>query len=164
MLVISNNSSSGALARAHHHGIKALHVSGRTHPAAGAEDQAIVQALEVVEPDLVVLAGYMKRLGTPTLRAFAGRIINTHPALLPKHGGQGFYGDRVHQAVLDAGDTESGATVHLVDGEYDRGSVLQQAIVPVLPDDDLSALRARVQAAERKLLIDTLAQQLTARP
>ena len=132
VLVISNNSSSGAFERARRHRIESFHISGRTHPEAGAEDNAIADALNSAKPDWIVLAGYMKRLGSRTLERFAGQVINTHPSLLPRHGGQGFYGDRVHAAVLAAGEERSGATVHLVNGDYDRGQILAQTEVPVL--------------------------------
>ncbi len=89
-----------------------------------------------------VLAGYLQLVDVPP--AYAGRLVNIHPALLPRHGGPGMFGDRVHRAVLAAGDTESGCTVHLVDAEYDRGKVLLQRRCPVLPDDTPDTLAARV--------------------
>ena len=91
-----------------------------------------------------------------TLAAHAGRVLNIHPALLPKHGGQGMYGRRVHEAVLAAGDTVSGASVHLVDGEYDHGAVIAQAEVPVLAGDTAESLERRVMAAEPGLFVHTL--------
>ncbi len=156
VLVISNNSGSGALARAAGQDITALHLSSATHPDAAALDAAMVDALEGARADWVLLAGYMKRLGPKTLARFRNRIINTHPALLPRYGGKGFYGRRVHQAVLDAGDRESGATVHVVDAEYDSGPILAQVHVPVRQDDTVEALEERVKAAERKLIVETL--------
>ncbi len=84
--------------------------------------------------------------------------MNIHPALLPKYGGQGFYGDKVHQAVLAAGDTESGCTVHLVEPEYDSGRILGQRRVPVLASDDVGSLSARVFAAECELYPQVLAE------
>ena len=102
--------------------------------------------------DLLVLAGYLKLVPAAVTDAFAGRIINIHPALLPQHGGSGMYGQRVHAAVLAAGDNESGATVHLVDAEYDRGAILAQGRVPVAPDDTPATLAARVLAVEHRLL------------
>jgi phosphoribosylglycinamide formyltransferase-1 len=107
--------------------------------------------------DLVVLAGYVRKVGPQTLRAFAGRILNTHPAPLPRFGGKGMFGEHVHRAVLDAGVSTSAATVHLVDEEYDSGPVLAEHPVPVLPGDDVHTLRARVQAVERALLVSTIA-------
>jgi phosphoribosylglycinamide formyltransferase-1 len=102
--------------------------------------------IEELDVDLVVLAGYLKLL--PIVPEFAGRVLNIHPSLLPRHGGKGMHGDRVHQAVLAAGDRESGCTVHLCDDRYDEGRVLVQARVQVLPGDTATALAARVFAAE----------------
>ncbi len=155
-LVISNNSSAGALERARAHGIRTAHLSSRSHPDADALDEAIEQALEAAEADWVLLSGYMKKLGPRTLARYRNRILNTHPALLPKYGGQGFYGSKVHEAVIAAGDTESGATVHLVDGDYDTGPILAQVKVPIRSGDTAAILEERVKEAERKLIVTTL--------
>ena len=155
--VISNNSGSMALSRARGAGIATRHLSGRTHPQPAALDAAICATLHGARPAWVLLAGYMKKLGPRTLDAFQGRILNVHPALLPKHGGRGFYGRRVHQAVVDAGDAETGATVHLVDADYDTGPVLAQVRVPVHAGDRAEDVEQRVQRAERQLVVDTLA-------
>ncbi len=156
VVVISNNSRSGAARRAGNHSIPFYHLSGKTHPVPEELDLAICQALEKHEADVVLLAGYMKKLGPITLEKFGGRILNTHPALLPKFGGQGMYGSRVYEAVLAAGETVTGVSVHLVDAEYDTGPVVSQCEVPVLPDDDVDSLSERVQAQEKPLLLDTL--------
>ena len=155
-VVISNNSESGALARARQEHIPAFHLSSHTHPGPGALDQAICAALTRHEVEAVCLAGYMKRLGPQTLAAYRGRVLNIHPALLPKFGGEGFYGRAVHQAVLAAGEKESGPTVHLVDEEYDHGPVLAQARVPVLEGDTPDTLAARVLEQEHRLYAETL--------
>jgi phosphoribosylglycinamide formyltransferase 1 len=156
VLVLSNNSGSGALARAARHGIPGVHLSAQTHPDPGELDRAIAAALARHAPDVVLLAGYMKKLGPHTLAAYRGRVINTHPSLLPRHGGRGMYGGHVHAAVIAAGDRESGVSVHLVDGQYDTGRVLARTRVPVEPGDDAASLAARVQAAERPFLIGVL--------
>lgn len=163
VLVISNNSGSTALTRARAAGIPTAHLSATTHPKAGELDAAMVQALRAANADWVLLAGYMRKLGPAVLTAYAGRILNTHPALLPKYGGPGFYGRRVHQAVLDAGERETGATVHLVEEEYDSGPILAQVRVPVRASDDVSTLEERVKAAERKLIIATLVELIEPR-
>ncbi len=155
-LVISNNSNSEALARARRAGVEALHFSSKTHPDPAELDEAIVRALDARGTDLVVLAGYMKKLGRGVLRRYAGRIINTHPALLPKYGGQGMYGMAVHEAVLAAKEAESGVTIHLVDEDYDTGAPIAQASVRVLAADDPQSLAARVQLREKELLVETL--------
>lgn len=155
-LVISNNSTSEALNRAKRAGVAALHLSSTTHPNAGDLDAEIVRSLAEHGIDVVVLAGYMKKLGPSVVATYSGRILNTHPALLPKFGGLGMYGARVHEAVLQAKESESGATIHWVDEEYDRGGVIAQVRVPVLASDDVAALGSRVQAAEKQLLVQTL--------
>jgi phosphoribosylglycinamide formyltransferase-1 len=160
-VVISNNSKSGAARRAANHSIPFYHLSGKTHPVPEDLDRSICQALEQHDVDLILLAGYMKKLGPLTLERFAGRVINTHPALLPKFGGKGMYGDRVYEAVLAAGETVTGVSVHVVDAEYDTGPVVTQHEVPVLPDDDIDSLSERVKAQEKPLLLDTLRRLAT---
>jgi phosphoribosylglycinamide formyltransferase 1 len=102
--------------------------------------------------DLVVLAGYLKLVPSGVIARYRGRLINIHPGLLPSFGGKGMYGHRVHEAVLASGARESGATVHLVDEVYDRGEILGQVKVPVLPGDDAERLAARVLEVEHRLL------------
>ena len=155
--VISNNSGSGALRRAAAAGIETFHFSSVTHSSGDSLDAAICDALKRARADVIFLAGYMKRLGPRTLAAFPARILNTHPALLPKFGGQGMFGDRVFEAVLAGDETESGASVHLVDAEYDTGAVVRQERVRVLPGDTVESLKARVQACEREAVVKTLA-------
>ena len=157
-LVISNNSTSGAMTRARAAGIATVHLSSSTHRNPEGLDAAMVQVLDDAGVDWVLLAGYMRKLGPKVLTAYRHRIVNTHPALLPKFGGAGFYGRRVHEAVLASGDVETGATVHLVDEHYDAGPILAQVRVPVRPDDDAEALEERVKVAERKLVIATLVE------
>jgi phosphoribosylglycinamide formyltransferase-1 len=156
VLVISNNSDSGALERARRHRIPVRHLSGRTHPQAEVLDRALATALAEHKPDIVLLAGYMKKLGAHTLAAYRGRIINTHPALLPRHGGKGLYGRHVHAAVIAAGDRTTGVSIHVVDGGYDTGPVIAQCEVPVEKRDDANTLAMRVQSAERKFLVEVL--------
>ena len=120
-VAISNNSDSGALARARREGIPHCHLSSKTHPDPGLLDQAILDAVAKHCVDVVILAGYMRKIGPKTRARFAGRILNIHPALLPKFGGKGMYGLRVHEAVLAAGETETGVSIHIVDEEYDTG-------------------------------------------
>jgi phosphoribosylglycinamide formyltransferase 1 len=155
--VISNNSGSGALRRAAAAGIETFHLSSVTHSSADSLDTAICGAVQRARADVIFLAGYMKQLGPRTLAAFPARILNTHPALLPKFGGQGMFGDRVFEAVLAGGESESGASVHLVDAEYDTGAVVRQERVRVLPGDTVESLKARVQACEREAIVRTLA-------
>jgi phosphoribosylglycinamide formyltransferase-1 len=155
-VVISNNSDSGALRRAQASGVPGVHLSSSTHSHPDQLDRAILETLTGAQVDVVLLAGYLKKLGPGVLEAYRGRILNTHPALLPKFGGTGMYGSRVHEAVLASGDRETGVTVHLVDADYDTGPVLAQCRVPVLPGDSLTELAARVQAREREFVVETL--------
>jgi phosphoribosylglycinamide formyltransferase 1 len=155
-LVISNNEAAGALRRARNAGVPTRYLSATTAGGRVELDQALSATLQEFAIDLVLLAGYMQQLGPVTLAAFAGRIINTHPALLPEFGGQGMYGSHVHRAVLNAGRRISGATVHWVDANYDTGAVIAQVRVPVESGDSAETLAARVQAAERELVVDVL--------
>ncbi len=157
-LVLSNNSQSGALRRAAIAGIPGLHISAKTHGDDAKADQAMVHAIQEAQVDWVLLLGYMKKTGDTMLARYGGRIINTHPALLPKYGGKGFYGRKVHEAVHAAGETQSGATLHLVGNDYDTGPIIAQTTVALSVEDDVDAIEARVKNAEQKLLIDTLDQ------
>lgn len=151
--LVSNNSQSQALAWAREAGLRTAHLSSAKHPDPDELDAAMTEFLVDAGADTLVLSGYMREIGPCVLNAFAGRLVNIHPSLLPRHGGRGMYGDRVHKAVLAAGDTQSGATVHLVTAGIDEGPILAQACVPVLPGDDLASLRARVQAIEGDLML-----------
>ncbi len=155
-LLICNNSSAPVLSRAISAGIATRHLSSKTHPDPDDLDTAIRTSLVDAGIELVVLAGYMKKLGDQTLKEFAGRIINVHPSLLPRHGGEGFYGTSVHEAVLNSGDRTTGATVHLVSKEYDTGDILLQEEICVLDTDDANALAARILPLEHELLISAV--------
>ena len=156
VLVLGNNSRAQALERARNAGVPVVHISGATHPDDDERDRAIAEALVAADTDLVLLAGYMKQLGPTVLARFEGRILNTHPSLLPKYGGHGFYGRRVHEAVIEAGDTETGATVHVVTRDYDAGPVVGQIRVPVRASDTVDTLEANVKKAEQRLLVEVL--------
>ena len=155
-LVISNNSRSAALRRARAAGIPTAHLSAATHPTPDALDAAIADALTSRGVRLVALAGYMKKLGPKTLSRFPNRVLNIHPSLLPKHGGRGMYGERVHAAVLASGERETGVTVHIANGEYDEGEILAKESVPVMDGDTPSTLAARVLEREHVVYPQTL--------
>ncbi len=157
-VVISNNPDSGAMQRARHEKIPAFHLSGHTHPGPQALDMEIVDTLLRHEVALVVLAGYMRKIGPLTLAIFPSRIINIHPCLLPKYGGPGMYGMRVHEAVIAAGDRESGVTIHVVDEIYDNGPILAQTTVPVEKDDTAETLARRVLEVEHGFYVRTIGQ------
>ncbi len=155
-VAISNNSSSEALARAKREGIPAYHLSSQTHPDPIQLEQAILSILKQQHTELVILAGYMKRLGAKTLATYQGKVLNIHPALLPKYGGQGMYGIHVHEAVLAAGENETGVTIHQVDPHYDHGAILAQCRLPVFKTDTAETLAERVLAREHIFWIETL--------
>lgn len=145
-LVLSDRASSGALDRA-----RAAGVPARVLDDPG-DGRAIAEVLRDATAHLVVLAGYLKLIPESVVEAYKGRMINIHPGLLPAFGGAGMYGKRVHQAVLASGATVTGATVHLVDEEYDRGRIVAQWPVPVMPEDTPESLAKRVLAVEHQLL------------
>ena len=153
-VVIASKPRAGGLARAQRRGVPALVVSRREHPDVAEFNDALHRALADFEIDLVALLGFLSPF-EPRDR-FAGRVINVHPALIPAFSGQGFYGHRVHEAVLEAGVKVSGATVHFADGEYDHGPILLQEAVPVRDDDTPESLAARVQAVERRLVPEAI--------
>lgn len=153
-LVVSNNRNAGALVFAAEQGIPQLVIPTQADPDAA--DARLVQALEEAEVELVVLSGYLRRLGPKTLARYRNRILNIHPGLLPEFGGDGMYGRRVHEAVIAAGVPESGATIHAVDEIYDHGPVIGRRTVPVLADDTPESLEARVTAMEPAFFLETL--------
>ncbi|MGA2297742.1 MAG: phosphoribosylglycinamide formyltransferase [FCB group bacterium] len=154
--VISNNSESYALIRARNEGIPTYHISQKLYPEQHDLDNAIINTFRSHRVDIICLAGYMKKLGDKVLDTFKNRVLNVHPALLPKFGGSGMYGNFVHQAVLAAGEKVSGPTIHLVDNNYDHGRILAQKYVDVFPDDTVETLSARVLEQEHILYSETL--------
>ena len=155
-IVISNNADAEALDFARDRGLSWRHVSARTAGSPEAADAAIAAALRDAGAELVVLSGYLRKLGPQVLRAYRGRILNIHPALLPAYGGHGMYGRRVHEAVHAAGETVTGATVHLVEAEYDTGPVVAQVEVPLAPGGTVEDVERQVAAAEPTLFVSTL--------
>ncbi len=155
-LVVSNNRDCQALAFAQAEGLAWRHISAVTEGGAEAADAVIADAMQAAGVRLIVLSGYLRKLGPQTLQRFAGRILNIHPALLPKHGGQGLYGRRVHEAVKANGDTASGATVHVVDADYDSGPIVAQREVPVGREDTAEDIERKVMAIEPGLFVETL--------
>jgi phosphoribosylglycinamide formyltransferase-1 len=155
-VVISNNAGAGALEYARAEGIPAFHLSSATHEDESVLDDAITDTLKSNAVDWVILAGYMKKIGSKLLEEFQGKIFNIHPSLLPKHGGKGMFGLHVHESVLASGDSETGVTIHLVDGEYDQGRVLAQEVVKVEVGDTPEVLAARVLKLEHQLYSETL--------
>ncbi len=141
-VVVSSSAKSLGLERARRHQIPAVAVERKAYPDAGSYSEAVTRALEPYPVDLVILAGFLHLYVFPD--KWERRVLNIHPALLPDFGGKGFYGHRVHEAVLQAGSGESGCTVHYADHRYDRGAIILQRRVPVLPGDTPDALAERV--------------------
>ena len=155
-VVISNNSNSGAIQRAKNEKIPYCHLSGKTHPEFEDLDKAILNALTTNNVNVVILAGYMKKIGPKVLVVYDGRILNIHPALLPKYGGKGMYGRYVHEAVLASGDKVTGVTVHVVDAIYDHGPIIAQCELPILEGDTVETLSKRVLKREHEFFVETL--------
>ncbi|MGY8813106.1 MAG: phosphoribosylglycinamide formyltransferase [Gammaproteobacteria bacterium] len=156
VVVISNNGDSAALDRAHSEGIPAYHISNKHFSDTDDLDCEIRDTLIKHNVDLVVLAGFMKKVGSRTIKAFEGTIINVHPALLPKFGGEGMYGYNVHEKVLASGDKETGVTIHVVTDNYDTGPILAQKKVQVKVGDTVESLSKRVLATEHLVYVDTI--------
>ena len=149
-VVLSSKVDAFGLERARRRGVPAIAVPRKQYPDVGEFNDALHAELEAFEIDLVALLGFLSPF---EIRGrFEGRTINVHPALIPAFAGQGFYGARVHRAVLESGVKLSGATVHFVDEQYDEGPIIAQEAVPVLEDDTPESLSARVVAAERRLV------------
>jgi phosphoribosylglycinamide formyltransferase 1 len=156
-LVISNRAGVPAVRIAERHGVPVTVLRRSAFPTAAARDAAIGRELTAAGVDLAVLAGYDRLLQAPYFGAFGGRTVNIHPSLLPRHGGRGMVGPAVHAAVLAAGESETGVTIHEVTGELDAGPILRQVRVPVRPGDGVEELAARVLAVEHETLVEMLA-------
>ncbi len=151
--VLSNKEQAFGLERARNHHIPACFVN----PKEESYDEKILALLKDYKVDLVVLAGYLKILDKALIEAYKGRIINIHPSLLPKFGGKGFYGIHVHEAVLAAGETESGATVHFVDAGVDTGAILLQKKIKIEANDTAQSLQTRIlDQIEHKILVEAI--------
>jgi len=159
-LVIGSKAGIYALERAKSVGIPVHVFCKNDYENLSAMYEDVIFLLKLSKIDYIVLAGYLSILSPNIINAFEGRIINVHPALLPKFGGKGYYGMRVHEAVIASGEKISGATVHYVDEGTDTGKIISQGIVPVFPDDTPETLQKRVLELEHKLLPQTLAELL----
>lgn len=148
--LVSNNKNAGALGKADSLGVSSFFIPyGRSNSQKFFDDALVVA--EKFSVDVIVLAGFLLLIREPILSRYSGKILNTHPSLLPHFGGKGMYGDRVHQAVIQSGHKESGVTIHLVNENYDEGQVIGQLKVPVLDGDDYQSLSEKVRAEEKKL-------------
>jgi phosphoribosylglycinamide formyltransferase 1 len=157
-LVLSNTPGALALERAQRLGLESVVVDHREYADAGEFSRAVFRAIDARGCELVVLAGFLRLLAIPP--AWIGKVLNIHPALLPAFGGKGYYGERVHQAVLDRGVQFTGCTVHYVTNEYDAGPVILQRCIPVLASDTAHSLAARVFEEEKVALPEAIRMQL----
>jgi phosphoribosylglycinamide formyltransferase-1 len=157
-LVISSKEGVYALERAAGAGVPTAVVSKGEYPDEDARAARILELLADAETDMIALAGYMYVVPPQVIAPYAGRIVNIHPSLIPKHCGMGYYGRRVHEAVLASGDKESGATVHYVDYGVDTGDVILQRAVPVLGGDTPETLAARVLETEHDIIVEAVAK------
>lgn len=147
--LITNKPHIKAIERAKKYGIPVCVISETDEKIFASK---LKEQLSEWQPDLIVLAGFLKKIPDSIIRMYENKIINIHPALLPKFGGKGFYGLNVHKAVLESGDKETGCTVHYVNEEYDKGPIISQAKVNVHPSDTPEVLAKRVLKAEHELL------------
>ena len=145
-LVVSNKPSAGVVSIAQQHQIETLLIEKEIF----FRGDSYVPLLKDLKVDWIILAGFLWKIPAPLIAAWPRRIINIHPALLPKYGGKGMYGAHVHQAVLNAGEKESGITIHYVDEQYDHGATIFQATCPVLTGDTVESLSLRIHALEHK--------------
>jgi phosphoribosylglycinamide formyltransferase-1 len=152
-VLIANSAKAGALEFAKVQGLASLVIPTQADPDAA--DARLAEALDAAGVELVVLSGYLRRLGPRTLARYRNRILNIHPGPLPAFGGEGMYGRRVHEAVVAAG-AAGGVTIHLVDEEYDHGPVLARWDVPLAPGETAESLEAKVTALEPRLFVETL--------
>lgn len=159
--LICSRDGIGAVDRAAAAGVACIVVAPNSFKNRAAWDEMLTTTVRQLDPNWIALAGFTQLLGPKFLKAFEGRVVNTHPSLLPKFGGQGMYGKRVYEAVLAAGEKETGITVHQVVGEYDSGPIVAQEKVSVLPNDTVETLSERVRAVEREFYPRVLADLLT---
>ena len=153
-LLVANTGAAGALGFARTRGLSTSVIPTQADPEGA--DLRLSEALAEAEVELVILSGYLRRIGPQTQARFPRRILNIHPGPLPRFGGEGMYGRRVHQTVIASGVAESAVTIHLVEGDYDRGPVLSRWTVPIDPGETAESLEARVTALEPKLFVLTL--------
>ncbi len=149
--VISNKKDAGALEIAKSNGISAYYIASENYSNRDDFDSAIIDVLNFHSVNLILLAGYLKLLSPIIVQKYRNRILNIHPALLPKFGGKGMYGLNVHRAVIESGEKISGATVHLVDEEYDHGPIIIQESVELDPDETPESLQKKIQKIEHKI-------------
>lgn len=160
-LIVTNNTNAPVREKAQKLEIACEVVNEKRYP--NGVDAKLLELLEVYGIDWIVLAGYMKRLSPLVISKYRRRIVNSHPSLLPKYGGKGMYGRRVHEAVIASGEDVSGVSVHFVDEEYDSGEIILQKVVPIKPHWDAASLEEEVKKVEKSALVEALGYCLSDR-
>lgn len=156
VLLMTNNPDAKAIEWAENKGLKTIVLNNKTHPDPIDLDKAIASKLKENKINIACCSGYMKLVAPKTIEAVQGKILNIHPALLPKYGGKGMYGSYVHQAVKESNDTETGATIHLVNNEYDEGRIIAQKTIPLSPEDSAKDIENKVKDIEPKFYVETI--------
>lgn len=155
-IIVCNVADAAVLDFARHNAIPHRHLAREQFPTPEEFHDAILYELSHAKVDMIVLAGYMKKVGKPILQRFPNRVLNIHPALLPSFGGKGMYGHHVHRAVLDYGAKISGITIHLVDEAYDHGPVVMQKTVEISEGETEESLADKIQALEHRYYVEAI--------
>ena len=158
--LITDNAQASVLKKAQSEEVPIKILSVKDFSSFSKWDESLCQYLQTKKPDLILLAGFLKKIGPKVLSHFKNRILNIHPSLLPHHGGPGMYGIHVHRSVLKAGDKKTGISIHLVSAEYDSGPVLAQTEIPVSPEDTPESLQEKVKKVEQVFYVSTLKKYL----
>ena len=155
-LLVTNKTGIGAVAIANEFNITHQCIPSKSLT----KNQDLLDALKKHSIDFIILTGYLAKIDKPIITEYKNKIINTHPSLLPKFGGKGMYGQRVHQAVIANGEATSGVTIHIVDEDYDSGRVIAQEVVPLTPEETSESLENKIKIIEKNLLVKVLADTL----
>ena len=157
VLVISNKAGALAVEKAQNKGVKTVVFNNESFKKSG----VVLNYLRSVPIDFIVLAGFLIKVPSDIIHAYTNKIVNLHPSLLPKHGGKGMYGKRVHRAVIDAQESESGISIHFVNGEYDEGAIIFQAKVSVEKEDSVEVLAQKIQQLEHRFFARVIEQVIS---
>ncbi len=155
-LLVTDRSNIGAIKVAQSYNIPVITVKKNSHSTDEDSQNFILDKLNEHSIGFIVLAGYLKKVGNVIIKKYENKIINTHPSLLPKYGGKGMYGHRIHKAVFENNETETGATIHFVNNEYDSGKIIKQKSIPIEPNDNPASIEQKVKSLEKALLVTTL--------
>ena len=157
VLVISNKAGALAIEKAQNKGVKTVVFNNESFKKSG----VVLNYLRSVPIDFIVLAGFLIKVPGDIIHAYTNKIVNLHPSLLPKYGGKGMYGKRVHRAVIDAQESESGISIHFVNGEYDEGAIIFQAKVSVEKEDSVEVLAQKIQQLEHRFFARVIEQVIS---